>query len=269
MRWLQIFLTGLILWGLADLTLRFTNDVLYFPTIMVIGAFLIPVSFVAYFYQQENLFDRGAHQESILPVLLMCALLGGLIGTMAAGVLESKTLTSSALSSLAWVGIIEEAAKLIVPVAIYIIMRKRFRSELDGLLFGVASGMAFAALETMGYELVTLVKSQGDLNVLDETILLRGLLSPAGHAAWTGLITASLWRERERTGKAFNPLVIVFFLIAATLHALWDLAGSSNSLVVLIPSYIVIAGISLGLLIWRYRQARKAAIKTRLAAAQA
>ena len=261
-RWVQILVIGVILFALADLTLRFTNDILYFPTIMMIGAFLIPVAFVAYFYQQENLFDRDIHTGSILPTLMLCALLGGLIGTLAAGSLESKTLSSTSLLSLAWVGPIEEFAKLIVPIAVFVIMRNRFRSELDGLLFGVAAGMAFAALETMGYELIALVSSRGSLNTLDETILIRGLLSPAGHAAWTGLITATLWRERERTGKAFNPLVLGFFLLAAALHSLWDYVSSFNSYFIVIPSYIVIGGASLTLLIWRLREARHVAKRT-------
>ena len=145
-RWVQILVVGVILFALTDLTLRFTNNILYFPTIMMIGAFLIPVAFVAYFYQQENLFDRDIHTGNILPTLMLCALLGGLIGTLAAGSLESKTLSDTSLISLTWVGPIEELAKLIIPIAVFIIMRNRFRSELDGLLFGVASGMAFAAL---------------------------------------------------------------------------------------------------------------------------
>jgi RsiW-degrading membrane proteinase PrsW (M82 family) len=233
---------------------------------MMIGAFLIPIAFITYFYQQETQYDRDIHQGSILPTLLMCGLLGGLIGTLAAGSLEATTLKGNSLSSLAWVGPIEELCKLIVPVGIYIIMRNRFRSELDGLLFGIATGMTFAALETMGYELVALVGSQGSVNTLDQTILIRGLLSPAGHAAWTGMITAALWRQRERTGKAFSPIVIVFFLIAAGLHSLWDFATSASSYWVIIPSYIAIAGTSLGLLIWRLRQARRIATKTRMEA---
>jgi RsiW-degrading membrane proteinase PrsW (M82 family) len=266
-RWTQILVVGIILFVLADLTLRFTGDILYFPTIMMVGAFLVPVAFVAYFYQQENLFDRGFHGGSISPTLMMCALFGGLIGTMAAGTLEYTTLSKNSLLSLAWVGLIEEFAKLIVPVVLFVIMRKRFRSELDGLLFGVTAGMAFAALETMGYELVALVSSQGSLAVLNETILIRGIMSPAGHAAWTGLIAATLWRERERTGRSFSPLVVGFFLLAAALHSLWDFTSFSSSYFVVVPAYLAIGGASLTLLIWRLREARHLATITPVSAA--
>ena len=258
-RWLQIFVIGVIMFALANLALSFTNDVLYFPTIMTIGALLVPITFVAYFYKQEELFDRGVHSGSILTTLMLCALLGGLIGTLAAGTLEYTTMSGNSPISLVWVGPIEEFAKLIVPIFVFFIMRNRFRSELDGLLFGVATGMAFAALETMGYELIALVSSQGSLVALDQTILIRGLLSPAGHAAWTGLITATLWRERERTGRGFTPLVIAFFLLAAALHSLWDFASFSSSPFIVIPSYILIGGASLTLLFWRLREARRTA----------
>ncbi len=256
-RWAQIFAVGLVMLAVTDLTLRVTGDPAYFPTVMMIGAFLVPVVFVSYFYQQETIFNRENGSGSILPTLLACALFGGFIGTVTAGMLEYTTMTSSSTLAVAWVGPIEEFAKLLVPVALYIIMRKRFRTELDGLLLGVAAGMAFAALETMGYELVSLVNSQGNLNVVDETILLRGLLSPAGHAAWTGLITATLWRERQRTGKAISPTVFAFFLLAAALHSLWDIASSAGSMFILVPAYIAISAVSLGLLIWRLREARR------------
>ncbi len=256
-RWVQILIIGVILFAVVDVTLRYTGDVSYFPTVMMLGAFLIPVSFVAYFYQQRTIFNREANVGSILPTILICALVGGLIGIVLAGLLEYTTITSPSPINLAWIGPIEEFSKLVVPIGVYIVMRDRFRSELDGILIGVAAGMAFAALETMGYELVALVNSQGNFNTLDETILIRGILSPAGHASWTGLITATLWRERQRTGKAVTPVVIGFFLLAASLHSLWDFASSASSLVVILPSYVVISGVSFGLLVWRLREARR------------
>lgn len=256
-RWLQIFAIGLVLFGLADLTLRFTDNVNYFPTVMMLGTFLVPVAFVAFFYQQEAIFHYGDRPHRILPTVLWCALLGGLIGTLAAGTLEYETLATPSPLDLAWVGPIEEFSKLLVPVALFVIMRDRFRSEMDGLLFGVVAGMAFAALESMGYELVTLLNTHGSLAAVDETILARGLLSPAGHASWTGIITATLWRERERSGRVFTPMVVAFFLLAASLHSLWDYASSLSNPYIIVPAYFGIGGLSLGLLVWRLREARR------------
>jgi len=255
--WLQVLIVGLALFGATDLTIRLTGNPIMLPTVMMIGAFLVPVVFVTYFYRQDDLLDRGAHGGNILPTLAACALFGGLIGTLAAGLLEYTTLSTNSPWRVAWVGPIEEFTKMIVPAVLFVVVRKRFRSEMDGLLFGVAAGMSFAALETMGYELVVLIGSQ-DLATLNETILVRGLVAPAGHAAWTGIIAATLWRERERTGRWFGPVVLGFFLLAASLHSLWDFA-SSGSAAVIVGSYVAIGGASLALLIWRFREARRVA----------
>jgi len=101
--------------------------------------------------------------------------------------------------------------------------------------------------------------------VLDEVLFVRGLTSPAGHAAWTGLVCAVLWRERLKAGHAtFNWRVGGAFLTAVVLHALWDTFASLRSAtfvgflgIELIS--LLIAIISLTLLIRRVREARRAA----------
>src|SRR3712207_7919972 len=54
----------------------------------------------------------------------------------------------------------------------------------------------------MGYGFVSLLQSKGNLGILDEVLLVRGLSSPAGHMSWTGLVCAVLWRERLKAGHA-------------------------------------------------------------------
>jgi RsiW-degrading membrane proteinase PrsW (M82 family) len=99
------------------------------------------------------------------------------------------------------IGLIEESAKLIVPLIFYFV--GRYRSEAAGIVLGVATAAGFAGLETMGYGFVSLLTSKDNLGVLDEVLLVRGLTSPAGHMAWAGLVCAVLWRETQ--GGACNP----------------------------------------------------------------
>jgi RsiW-degrading membrane proteinase PrsW (M82 family) len=61
--------------------------------------------------------------------------------------------------------------------------RGRYRSEAAGIVLGVATAAGFASLETMGYGFVSLLQSKGNLGILDEVLLVRGLTSPAGHMA--------------------------------------------------------------------------------------
>ena len=135
-------------------------------------------------------------------------------------------------------------------------------------MFGIAAGMGFAALETMGYGLVALIQSQGSVGVLEQVLLIRGLLSPAGHAAWTGLVCAVVWREREQRGRGLLSFgVIGIFVLAVVLHALWDIINSFGGPAILqwlivVVGNLAIAGISLMLLFRRIREAIKTPANT-------
>ncbi|HET9014479.1 MAG TPA: PrsW family intramembrane metalloprotease [Thermomicrobiaceae bacterium] len=254
--WLQILVVGVILFVALVEALQATGNPNYIPSMLMIGAFLVPVVFVSYIYDHEHIRDVA------VPTVAFCFLWGGIVGTVVAGVLEYETTQRFGVLPLLAVGVIEEGAKLLAPLTLF--ARGRYRSEADGLLFGVASGMGFAALETMGYGFVGLLQSHGSVGVIEQLLLIRGILSPAGHAAWTGLICAVLWRERLRAGHVvINWAVISAFLVAVVLHALWDtfngLTATSlvGSLGVLLVS-LVIAGISIVLLVRRIREAGRA-----------
>jgi RsiW-degrading membrane proteinase PrsW (M82 family) len=128
--------------------------------------------------------------------------------------------------SMVLVAMIEEACKLIVPVVLYLVWRPTNRR--GGVVIGVASGMGFATLETMGYGFQALL-SAGSVAAVDSTLLLRGILSPACHIAWTGMTVAMLWRIRgaARPGRAVLAFVLTY-IAAVILHATWD---SSTSVV--------------------------------------
>jgi RsiW-degrading membrane proteinase PrsW (M82 family) len=255
-RWFQIFASGLVLLFLVERTLVATTNPNYVPSVILLGAFLVPVTFLTYLY------ERMPAWEVPLPPLAVCFLWGGVLGTVVAGTLEYDVARLLGFLPKLGIGLIEESAKLIVPLVFYLI--GRYRSEAAGILLGVATAAGFAALETMGYGFVSLLSSKGNLGVLDEVLLVRGLTSPAGHMAWTGLVCAVVWRERLRVGHAtLNWRVGGAFLTAVILHALWDTFASVGSatfvefLSVELLSLLV-ALISLVLLLRRVREARRA-----------
>lgn len=257
--WLQILVVGAVLFILLAQALQSTQNPNYVPSLLLIGAFLVPVVFVTYIYEHEHIRDIP------VPTVAFCFLWGGIVGTVVAGMVEYETVHALGILPLLGVGAIEESAKLLAPLALF--ARGRYRSEADGLVFGVASGMGFAALETMGYGFVALLASQGNLGELERTLLIRGVLSPAGHAAWTGLICAVLWRERVRAGHAaMNRAVVGAFIVAVVLHALWDIFNSVS-----VPTMVgevgvdllslAVAVISLVLLTRRVREASRARVE--------
>jgi RsiW-degrading membrane proteinase PrsW (M82 family) len=197
----------------------------------------MPVAFVAFISGRRLSFGVGGWTVGLT------ALLGGVVGVLVAGVLEFETLRGFGALPVIVVGLIEELAKLLVPAAALLLFRRN-RRPADGLLLGVACGAGFAVLETMGYALVALVRSGGDLTLVNSLLLDRGLLSPAAHMAWTGLAAAALWRAATEhwRSRAVGRFVVVYLLVAL-LHAGWDSTGSGWV-------HAGLAVVSLGLLVW-------------------
>ncbi len=255
--WLTILVSGLALFYALEKVLVATHNPNFIPSLLLVGAFLVPVTFTAYIAER-----LPAHNLS-LSTQAVCFLWGGAIGTLVAGILEYETLRDLGPFALVGVGVIEEAAKLLVPLAIY--LRGRQRGESAGLLVGVTAGMGFAALETMGYGFVALLGSQGSIGALEETLLLRGLMAPAGHAAWTGLVCGVLWQERLRAGRpVVTRPVVGAFAGAVALHTLWDTLASLRGPTVIAglgveACSLVVAMVSLTLLVRRVRQVRQRA----------
>jgi RsiW-degrading membrane proteinase PrsW (M82 family) len=100
--------------------------------LILLGAAVVPASFVTFVYGRRLRYGVGAG------TLLLIAVLGGVLGTVVAGVLEYKTLITLGTLPMVAVALTEEASKLIVPLAVLAL--RRYRSVADGLLVGVASG---------------------------------------------------------------------------------------------------------------------------------
>lgn len=213
--WLRTLVCGAAIYALLTAAAVNTQNVHLLPSVLVVGASLVPVTFVVY------VFERLREQPVIVPALAITLAAGGSLGVTAASVLEYQTLRDLGTLPMLAVGLIEESVKLLVPALL--LVRGRFRAPGHGLLIGVTAGMGFAALETMGYGLVALIASHGQIAAAEEVLLLRGLLSPVGHAAWTGLVCAALWRAYWAPAGARSwRAPAAAFVVAVCLHALWD-----------------------------------------------
>jgi protease PrsW len=235
--WIAVLVGGVVLFEIVRRVLIETQNPNLIPALLLLGAGVAPAAFVAFVLGRRLPWDISTG------AIAGVAVLGGLIGVVAAGLLEYNSLRDLGVLPLVLVGLIEEAAKLIVPAALLVFWR-RYRRPADGLLVGVAAGAGFAALETMGYAFVTLIQSQGNIEAVQSILLLRGLLSPAAHMAWTGLTATALWYAANHGWKGRAVLrFLAVFVLAVALHATWDSVGT-------IPVYIVLSIISLGLLTW-------------------
>jgi RsiW-degrading membrane proteinase PrsW (M82 family) len=240
--WLWVLVVGVVSYLLVLRTLVATQNLNFVPSLILLGSIVVPASVLV--------FAASSGRQVIVPsgLIALVAVLGGVIGTVAAGTLEYDALHRLGALPMIMVGLIEESAKLIVPLLVLLLTRHR--SPRAGVIIGVASGMGFATLETMGYGFSALLSS-GKLVDVEQTLLLRALLSPAGHVAWTGLTAAALWAvgSAPRPGRAVLRLVGVF-VAAVLLHAAWD---GFDSLWV----HLVVGGVSFAALLVTIRRAHR------------
>jgi RsiW-degrading membrane proteinase PrsW (M82 family) len=251
MKWLWVLIGGIVAFIAANLAWSSTNVPGFLSAALFIGALVVPVTMVTFFY--EHIHDRDISAG----LLAFSFIFGGAIGLTAAYYLEYYTISHIGVGQLIAVGFIEETAKMIFPVIMYMSWKQRHQA--DGLNFGVAAGMGFASLETIGYGLSVLAQNSNNISSLNQLLIVRGLLSPAGHAAWTGILSAVLWRERERLGRiAINAPVIAVYLLVVFLHFSWDIFSTMNlPQAVAIIGLLAVAVLSFSLLMLRYRDARR------------
>jgi protease PrsW len=230
--WIAVLVVGVAAYLLVLRTLVATENLNFVPSLLLLGSAVVPATVLTFAATGGRRVVVGAG------LLALVAIIGGIIGTVAAGTLEYRTLTTLGALPMFFVGLIEESAKLVVPLVVVLFVR-RYRNPAAGVVVGVASGMGFATLETMGYGFNALIQSRS-LAALDSTLLLRALLSPAGHVAWTGLTCAALFAvpAAAHRGRALLRFVGTF-VAAVLLHTAWD--GSNNLIV-----HVVVAVVSVG-----------------------
>ena len=243
--WLGVLVVGLILYFVVLRTLVGTQNPNFVPALILLGATVMPMAFLTFAQARTGRWQVPAS------ALVVAAFFGGVIGIVVAGTLEYNTLHDLGMLPMLLVALIEESAKLIVPVLLLftVLARHQRRLPSDGLIIGVAAGMGFAALETMGYAFSALLSSQGNIGSVEQTLFIRGLTAPAGHTAWTGLTAGALWALLASPSAKRLLEFALTFAGAVILHTLWD---TFSGVVV----FAVLAVISLGWLFWalhRYR----------------
>jgi protease PrsW len=215
--WLRMFLGGLVLWVAAVVVTFVTQNVNLVPTIILLGSFLVPVTFVAYAFTRA---DQVVTAQRILTAFVY----GGVLGVLGASLLEAEFLKSPSTGTYLYVGLIEEAVKL---AALWLLARHLPRYTMrDGIVLGATVGFGFAALESAGYAFNALFTNNGlSLQNLVETEVLRGVLTPVGHGLWTAILGGVLFGAAARRGRLrLTGAVLGFYLLVAGLHALWDAA---------------------------------------------
>jgi len=239
-RWWLVFPIGLVLWIATVADAFYTNNLILLPTVVLLGSFLVPVTGVVWYLDHDS-------SPAVSPRRIVSAfILAGVLGALAASVLEYWLVLGPGLIGMLKVGLIEELVKgaLIVLFALGI----RLYTTRDGMVLGATVGFGFAALESSGYALASLFVVQGQhlflslpSVVLNE--LVRGVLAPFGHGLWSAILGGVIFHA-ARNGRLRPTLAILFAYIGVSLlHAAFDSFGG-------IVGYVVISIIGIAPLIY-------------------
>jgi RsiW-degrading membrane proteinase PrsW (M82 family) len=196
---------------------------------IITGAFVGPVVYVVYLAESHLLPER---KRDVVIAFLLAAGLGIPLAIYMEILVGARP---GALERSVLVALIEETAKL-VGVA-WIMRRATARFQMDGLVYGAAAGMGFAAFETVMYGFYRI----NSVDTVLATLWVRSLLSPFGHGTWTAIICGAIWRHKAAARR--DVRVLLAFGIAVLLHTLWDWLPVQG--ILLLVWFVVIGGVGL------------------------
>ncbi len=219
--WLRVLLIGLGLFVATTIVMFLSGNLNLYPTVILIGNFLVPIVFVAFLYDHQDFSALS------LDTVATSFCVGGILGVLGASILESLLLPTPSnptqglsLQGAMAVGLIEEGCKIFTALVL-------------------SHGVIAASLV--------------------ETVI-RGLLSPFGHGAWTGILGAVLFRQSGPEHFRINGPVILTYLFVSLLHGFWD--GLPNTFYIIIPpgfpfsvTWLIVAVVGIVTLSVLYRQA--------------
>lgn len=206
------------------------------PGLVVVGSFAVPLATMIMFLEM-NVW-RNVSVYKVMSVFLVggCA---SLVATML--LFEVFPSENEGFIGALTIGFVEETGKAVI---VYYFLRRLGRLNiLSGLLVGAAVGAGFAAFESAGYALQPVLQFmqyagayavQGQaldpqimFDGINQSIVLRGVLSPGGHVAWAAISGAALAITAKArgvidTGALTDARFLRLFFIPVILHCLWD-----------------------------------------------
>ncbi len=234
-RWWAVFLIGLALWIAAVGSVFLTGDLIVLPTVLLLGSFLVPVTAVVWYLDHDP-------SPALSPRRMMSAfLIAGVLGILAAAVLEYWLVYGPGLRGNLKVGFIEEFVKG-AAIVLFALGLRSYTTR-DGMVLGATIGFGFAALESSGYALASLFVVQGQhltlsLSSVVFTELVRGVLAPFGHGLWSAILGGVIFHAARKGHLRLTLSVLVAYVGVSLLHGAFDVFGT-------VTAYIVISIIGL------------------------
>lgn len=125
------------------------------------------------------------------------------------------------LTAVVQAPLVEEGAKGFGLLLLFWVIRGQLNGPIDGLVYAAMIAAGFAFSENIQYFGVAML--EGGLGTLGATFLLRGVLSPFAHVLFTACTGLAIGlAARRAVGAPYLGTVLVGFVAAVLLHALWN-----------------------------------------------
>lgn len=188
--------------------------VLYFTGLVaaaiLMAAVLVPILYVMYLY------DARVYRDTPIPVLGWTLGAGAVLGVIVTVAIDSIAPSTPLVRSSPFGPSIDMTGLLVflvgVPILIEIVKplptlilrrSKAFPESIDGLVFGIAAGLGYAAAETIVHTASVIADGGirgGPGNWIYELVTIA-IFMPLLHGSTTGLIVAALWRRGGAMGR--------------------------------------------------------------------
>ena len=190
---------------------------------IIAGAILVPLLYVMYLYEVR------VYRDAPIPVLGLTIGGGFVLGVVLtllfrglSSATEQVTVipfgTTIDIGSLLLAGVLIPVVQEIVKPIPALLLRRRadFPETIDGLVFGVAAGLGFAAAVTIIQfsEVITSLPIQTDPSNWIYPLITLAVLSPLLQGSATGVITGALWRSGRQPLSSFGIRGIAAAFIA-------------------------------------------------------
>ncbi|WP_152191124.1 PrsW family intramembrane metalloprotease [Georgenia satyanarayanai] len=159
--------------------------------------------------------------------------------------------TAEVLGAALGAPVIEETAKGLGVLVLFLARRRYFDGPVDGIVYAATVAAGFAFVENILY-------FGRSIEILPQIFVMRGILSPFAHVMFTVAIGIALGlAARSRSSVAWVGALPLGWLVAVLLHGLWNgstFTGSFFGLYVIVQVPLFVAGIIL--VVWLRRRER-------------
>lgn len=211
----------------------------HFIAIFFIGAFAPSLSYLLYIWKKDR-FER----EPLSKVLITFGygatayiIYAMILETIILLVLRIFDLNFPWMTALLVAPIVEEALK---PLGVWRMRKKMINEVNDGIVYGAASGLGFAATENLLFEFKALIT--GGFTAWLLTVVLRALSATFLHPAATALTGWGIGKKIVE--RRFPSWIAMGYIAAVCLHALYNLLAGFSLILAVILGFFAFVSIS-------------------------